>query len=330
MSVCTTILHSLGRLGGTLLDNSSSDAALTQACGELYALLSEAAQLHDPWTTETDTSLLHGYALQPTAAARCLLDVKRTVAFLRGLWAAIVEMRRRLGPEPMEIVYAGTGPFATLALPLLPLLPQEPFAFTFIDVHADALSMLQRSVERLHVDVETRFVHADAVRYTHPMQIHIALTETMQQALTKEPFVSVVSNLRQQLHSQGFLIPERVAISAAMIDPECLMQGWTGTDKRPRELGQLLEVTRDRPISFDPITLEVPDLGDRKHLLGLMTRIDVFGGYRVEQYDSGLTTPRMIWPLSPLHSGDVLEFTYAVGTSPDFVARRTRRHGSPL
>ena len=69
--------------------------------------------------TGEGTQLESGLALAPHLAARCVLDVKRTMAFQRGAARAIEAARARFPGETIEIVYAGTGPFAPLVRPLL-------------------------------------------------------------------------------------------------------------------------------------------------------------------------------------------------------------------
>jgi hypothetical protein len=43
---------------------------------------------------------------------------------------------------------------------------------------------------------------------------------------------------------------------------------------------------------------------------------------RLRDYDSGLTVPEILWPLSPAREGEVIEFTYALGTAPGIRWRR--------
>ena len=64
---------------------------------------------------ETLTS--NGLALSPTMAAMCANDFVRTIQFIRGTHAAIADIRERFPDRPARVLYAGCGPYATLAVP---------------------------------------------------------------------------------------------------------------------------------------------------------------------------------------------------------------------
>jgi hypothetical protein len=306
-------VRELARLAATLLDAAASEDALVSGCRELYAAFHDAVGQTLRLGDGEGTRLASGYALDAATAAQCILDTKRTVAFLRGTWAALAELQLRFPRGAIEVVYAGCGPFAPLVVPLLPLLGESRFTFTLIDVHAAALQFLKALPN-------TRLVCADATQYRHRTPIHAVVTETMQQALTKEPFVAIVTNLRQQLHADGILIPQRVTVSAAAIDAECEQARWNGGRERHVDLGTLVEITRDSCGPIDPVTLTVPDLGAREHWLGLLTKVETFGGHALATYDSGLTMPYILWPASPLHSDDVFALVYRSGPSPGWSA----------
>ena len=170
-----------------LLDRASTADELTAACAALYETwrnATPAARLAAEVTD--DLRLEHGLALSPRSAAQCLLDAPRTAVFLRGTLAAISEAMRRFPEEPLEIVYAGTGPFATLALPLFDRLEPRRVRFTLIDVD-------ERSTESVHSLVEhfgfgdhvKAIIHADATKYRHDAPVHVVVTETMQRALSR-------------------------------------------------------------------------------------------------------------------------------------------------
>ncbi len=67
----------------------------------------------------------NGMALSTTFAARCIDDIIRTRQFIRGIYQAIEDLQLKKS-KPITLFYAGTGPFATLSLPILTKFsPQE-------------------------------------------------------------------------------------------------------------------------------------------------------------------------------------------------------------
>jgi predicted RNA methylase len=251
-----------------------------------------------PLTRSDSTGLPSGLALSPELAAQCVLDTHRTVAFLRGIAAAIEEAHRRFDGV-LEVVYAGTGPFAPLAIPLMPL---PRVHFTLIDIHDAATSNVRQLLDRLGLHASV--VRADATTYEHPSPIHIVITETMQRALQKEPFVAVTRNLRRQLAPRGVLIPERVTVDFALIDPAAEQARWNGAAIPPHHerLATVAEITADREL-MEPMEVTIPRDGQWPALL---TRVDVFGDAKIDDYESGLTMPEVLWHLAPSRAGNII------------------------
>src|SRR6478752_3491209 len=94
-------------------DDRRSEAAVTS----LDRLFRDITGLSENTTDVRDRSAISlsaGSAISPLDAGRCLLDVPRTVAYLRGAYAAIQEARQRFPGEVIHVLYAGCGPFALL------------------------------------------------------------------------------------------------------------------------------------------------------------------------------------------------------------------------
>lgn len=283
---------------------------LDRACAELLDALRRASGF-DP-DSGGDLSLSSGIAIGPAAAAQCILDPGRTVAFLRGVHRAIERGAR-------EIVYAGTGPYAPLLIPLSTMLDAD-VRCTLIDIHPRNVDSVKTLVERFHISASV--VCTDATQYEHHRPIDLIITETMQRALSVEPYVAIVRNLRRQLAPGGLLIPERVCIGAMLIDAQTERARWSDPAVAPQHepLATIFEITAHHE-SADAVTITVPHR-DGEQWLALSTHIDVFEG--IEIANSGLTTPFILWPLSPARAGDVIEFRYEAAANPGVVWRRTR------
>ena len=268
--------------------------------------------------TWESTQLPSGLALAPDLAAQCVLDKKRTAAFLRGTASAIATARERFPGETIEVVYAGTGPLAPFVVPLLPM---SGVRFTLIDVDARSLRMLRTL---LGVREHVKLVHADATEYRHPTAIHVVVSETMQRSLAVEPFVAIARNLRAQLAPGGIFVPERVTVDAVLLDPARERARWSGEEVSTsfERLARILDSVAD----FVPIVVTIPPTRTPQWL-ALVTEIDVFADERLLAYDSGLTVPEVLWQLSPARAEDVIEFRYEEGASPRIVAERRRPAG---
>ncbi|HEX3094593.1 MAG TPA: hypothetical protein VHW72_18285, partial [Candidatus Angelobacter sp.] len=122
-----------------------------------------------------------GSASSPLDAGRCLLDVRRTAIYLRGVHGAISEAQLRFPGEVIHVLYAGCGPFAPLCLPLLPLLAGQAVHFTLLDVHARAVESVQTILTALRLDgMKVDCLVCDATQYRHTDQqpLHVVVSET--------------------------------------------------------------------------------------------------------------------------------------------------------
>src|SRR3989338_10361358 len=59
----------------------------------------------------------YGWAISPYSASKCVYDHARTAAFIRGENQAILDLKKGAN-RPLNILYAGCGPLATLGIPI--------------------------------------------------------------------------------------------------------------------------------------------------------------------------------------------------------------------
>ena len=195
-----------------LLNPEDDYSQLTKAIDDLYSLFLSASGLEvDDTENRDDVYLSKGKAIGSTWAAMCVKEIMRTKCFLRGLYAGIKAAQKRFPNTCIHVLYAGTGPFATLAMPMTTVFTSDEITFTFLEINPISIQHLKRNINAFDaLDYINDIIQCDATTYqaNNIMPIHIVLTETMQNALQKEPQVSIAMNLVPQMVAGGFLINE--------------------------------------------------------------------------------------------------------------------------
>lgn len=333
-----------------LIHIQNDDARLQSVANELYALLSKITGMNensDGSEDNCDIQLPSGKAISPKSAARCTLDVKRTTGFLRGIYAAIVEAQKRFQARPIQILYAGCGPFAPFAISLTTLFAPNEIEFTLLDVHERSLEAAKRAFNYFDKACYVRdYVRCDAVSYRHPGDLHIVVVEAMQAALAREPQVAIALNLVSQLPEQGLLIPEKVTVDAYLADlnkefvmmpVERVTTSDLPAEPKPQRtqihLGCLIELTVsfcrnlkashndftwDRRIVLSPVKVKIPPVAGDQLIAMLLTTITVFDGATIGDHESGLTSPILLYDLDRKSGDAEIEFRYVIGPTPGF------------
>jgi hypothetical protein len=238
----------------------------------------------------------------------CATDARRTAVFLRAIRDAIHEARRRFPGERLNVVYAGTGPLATLVLPLLPFLSSDAVRFAFLDIHAEAIESVREILTRFGlIDFALELRVADATAYRCAYPVHIAIAETMQRALTIEPQVAVMRNFGSQLMPGGLLVPERIVLTLGFADPAALFTSPV------IPLGAIADLASEATFRFPLLPAHYRAL--------CIAEIDAFGPHRLRAFESGLTYPEVFWDLAA--NGQEVTFRYEQGTRPGLRWRLT-------
>ncbi len=307
----------LERIADELLSGRADDGRLDAAAAGLYSLCSSVTGIDDSSPRADDsegTRLPGGEAISPRDAARCVLDHRRTSRFLRGLHAAILEARKRFPGALVEILYAGCGPFAPLAVPLTTRFSPAEVRFTLLDVHERSLDAARLLFQALgKSDFVRDYVRCDAASHRHdaPHPLHVVVVETMQAALEREPQVAVTMNLAPQLCPGGILVPERITVDCCLFDP-------AGEGDR-FDLGRVLDLAAGGgTVLFPKRFLHVPEeLAGERHLM-LLTGITVFDRIALDEGESGLTSPRILFDAGRMRGGEAVEIEYHPGDRPGF------------
>jgi hypothetical protein len=344
----------LKKIADELLSPQAGDDRLKAAAADLYSLCSSLTGIDEESDRAGDSDgirLPSGEAISPTDAAGCVLDYNRTSKFLRGLYAAILAARERFPHAAIEILYAGCGPFAPLAVPLTTRFGPDEIKFTLLDVHSRSLEAARRIFQAPGKSAFVRdYIQRDAALYRHdaPHVLHVIVVEAMQAALEKEPQVAITMNLAPQLCRGGLFIPERITITChlrelskefpalpAKADAVSYSSRGGGGDRAVVNLGRVLELTaasclhppaagnraENGGTCLTQQLVVVPEEVEGEFYLMLSTAITVFDSIALDDYESGLTCPRILYDAGKVHAGQAIKFEYHLGDRPGFKYR---------
>lgn len=332
-----TTLHQITQI---LLRPEDHYDELTQAIAELRQLFLDITGFDiESSDHREDIHLPGGKAIGPVWAALCVQEFMRTKHFLRGVYLGIKAALARFPEHPLHILYAGTGPFATLVTPLTTIFTPEEVQFTFLEVNPESIRYLNRVINALQAErFVKQIIQCDATQYQiNPKDpIQIVITETMQNALQKEPQVAITLNLAPQLLPGGILIPQNIKIDAVLVSPkkdrERMVGNCSVTDCY-RKLKTIFELNKDsrspfstpdglvqETWSFPEVEVEIPpDLCPEYPQLALFTTIQVFDEEQLGPWECSLTLPKMLMRLdSERNLVTKVGFQYRMNETPGF------------
>ncbi len=335
------VVEEFARLTLETLTHQGPRGILAGLVGELVSILEQAAEFRidqQADVVEGETEVKDGLAISPTQAALCAGEFQRTAIFLRGLHDAIAEAVGREAPDPICVLYAGSGPFATLAAPLMTVFPPEKVRFTILDIHPVSLASAESVIRWLGLDASVDdYVLADACEYTIPADAtpDIILSETMSTALEREPQVAIMRHLLGQA-PDAVVVPDSVRVDAFLVDtsqeidivvPE---SGGSPAKGQPDRipLGSVFELNASAIHSWAPLvgdrlpaaTIRIPPPPGSHYRPFLFTTITTYGQHRLLTHDSSLTGIREVTGIGDIASGRNLQFHYRLGASPRLTA----------
>jgi hypothetical protein len=335
------ITEEFKRLTLETLTHDGPRGILAGIVDELVGILENAADFNIERQldiTEGETASSEGLAISPTQAAMCAGEFQRTAIFLRGLHDAIAEAVEMKSPEPVRVLYAGSGPYATLAVPLMTVFPAEKVRFTVLDMHPVSIASAKSVVHRLGLDRSVAaYVLADACEYTIPGDAipDILLCETMSTALEREPQVAIMRHLLGQA-PDAVIVPESVRVDAFLVDtskePDIVVPESAGptTKWRPDRIpvGPVFELNASTIRSWASLSdqhlpaaaIRLPPPPEPSYRPFLFTTITTHGEHVLRTHDCCLTGIREITDNDNLSAGRSLQFHYRLGAAPCLVA----------
>jgi len=239
MSIKQGIIDCLGECTREVLGKRFRDCDENKEKGlflELAARLNEIS-IDGVFACSKEIVTPYGTAISSREASLCMGDSVRTRAFWRGLVQAVRAAMERFPDEKIRVLYAGTGPFGTLFLPLTQAFEPDDLELTALEINALSLTNFRKIVETLGFEEFIgRYVLTDASSYSCEKAPHIVVCETMDKALTCEPQAAITTNLAPQLAVGGVLVPEEVRV---LVDIYSL-----NTSTQARVLGTLYNLNK--------------------------------------------------------------------------------------
>lgn len=278
----------------------------------------------------------NGKAIGTTWAAMCLEDILRTKKFINGVFKAIEKLKQQ-GKETIHILYAGTGPFATLLLPVFAYYTPKELKATLIEINTESFGFMKDLIQRLDFDGHVvAYKNEDATKYKieNPENIDIVLSETLQRGLVVEQQVPITINLLRQIPQPVILIPEQLALDICWMNHSGFVNRTHETNENSYclPIKRLIEINKKSHIdlTFDFNNSDTQILAQEKielssnkqqsdyNNLALITRIKVFEDEEILMNESGLTLP--IFLKIPIKTNEVqtLTISYKIDKVPGY------------
>ncbi len=284
----------------------------------------------DPDTPEYNENVYldEGKAIATRWAALCIEDLVRTKRFVSAVKKAADSVLRKKPGTPATILYVGTGPFATLVLPLTQVFSPSEIQFDLIEVNNETFKLLKATIQSYGLEAYVRnYYCTDATRFkVENTDVDILLVECLQQALAREPQVKITENLVPQLKDDMILIPEDISLSLALLNTAQQQSFLLNTDPtREIDFYKIIdtvfsinkEVVLKNELSYDEHTVLISEdqLKDRNRI-SIFTEMTLFEDERLTYNESGLTIPWDITDYSTESQIHGVTLKYVTGSEP--------------
>lgn len=293
---------------------------ITGAIRQLHDIFSNMTGIEASDITDDDIYLSTGKAVSPIKAAHCLLEIVRTRKFLRGINKAILQLTARNPTKKINILYAGCGPYATLLTPFTSLFTSDQLSFTLMDINRLSLEAAEELYKKLGLlPFVKSFILADATTFKfNSEEVDLIISETMLNALRKEPQLSIMANLMPQLRTEAIFIPEEISVDAALLKWTEEVESFSTAGLIPIRihLGTVYKAARQFELP-KPLTIPLPDFTGHR-TLSLLTDIKLFNDERLTTYNCSLTCPFQLVQLEPEQWPQPISFTYRLTDNPGF------------
>lgn len=324
-------LERLNEIAPVILNEEIDYLELSNAIKSYRELLLEISNLEFETEENRDNiALTHGLAIGPAWAARCLDDMIRTKKFVRGIHLAVSKIKTE-NKKPIQIVYCGTGPFATLILPLLSLYTSEEIQFTLVEVNPISFTHVKNIFKSLGAEAYIRNIileDATKLKLAYSQEIDLVIIECLQHALAREPQVAITANLIKQCRKDILLIPEEISLHVSLLNHREEFNANTNTNKSVSRVDkkaftlnkhEILHYDFDGSESYffpkKEICYTNAELKNNT-ALAVTTTIQIFENEVLSNKESGLTIPYIFCEIDDSIASLAVTTQYEVGENP--------------
>ncbi|MBX2827114.1 MAG: hypothetical protein KTR22_03085 [Flavobacteriaceae bacterium] len=337
----SNILDRLRKIVPVILDESMDYLELQNALKDFKSLCLEITGLD--FATEDARSSIYlenGKAIGPAWAGACIDDIVRTKRFVRGLKKAVDDVKKRKKSEPVSVLYSGTGPFATLVLPLIAVFKPEEVQFVLLEINPVSFESVQQVFKAFNAeDYVTEYLNEDActIALSNPEQFDVVVVECLQHALAREPQVAITHNLMSQCREDVILIPKSITLHISLLNSAKEIEALTQdhsidvTDYRmdskavfvlDKDIINSVQAPLHPEFSFPKETVRFPEkVVQRMNALAITTLIHTYAEEHISYKESGLTIPKTIKRLDGFNTELIVDAQYRLGKDPELVVR---------
>lgn len=320
-----------------LVNVTNSNTTAINILKEIEAILISQSINYEDELTTSDIGLSQGIAINLKLAAQCFTDYLRTHRFMLGTYLCVLNQLNQK-PKPIQILYAGTGPYATIVLPLLYLFSEEEISITAIEINENSYTSANHLIGKLKKEKYFEsFLLTDAITFNTDKKFDIIISETMDKALTREPQLAIFSNLVNYLSPNGSLIPKciKVDIVASSIFLEKDVPYYCFDDIETRQTNQRHRQFIDNVIlanrhffesqklipnqSLYLKTIETKGIKENLNELVFNTEVLIFDNVELLEDDSTLTKKYICYSFTPEVKGKEFNLYYLNTDSPRIV-----------
>jgi len=255
----------------------------------------------------------------------------RTRNFLQGIKEAIDTKLKENPGRPVTVLYAVTGPFATLLIPLTTIYEPSQLQLVLMDINLISIEHLQKIIQKLNIQSYIiNVVQADAISYSIPQkhQPDILVSETMKPGLQKEPQVSIVANLLSQCSPGTILIPEQVKVDVCLAGnvakkPEAIILLQTLIEFNSRTAKQLKDSPEKVSVLNEGIIIEIKQVKENYGRLVLTTELKIFNNHCLRFNESSLSMMYVLMNMDDIKRFPAsLLFKYKTENEPGFIVKQ--------